>query len=104
VELAAVYHWEHTPPVLAYWDQPEAITFRYVPKSATKPRGYRHTPDYLIVRQNGVAWVQCKTEEELKSLSEEQPRLYTAGEDGLWHCPPGEAVAKEHGFGFEVVT
>jgi len=59
VELAAIYLMEHDPAVLEYYDQPPPLTLTY-----PSPRGrtvtVRHTPDFFVIRTDGMVWEKWK--------------------------------------------
>lgn len=94
-ELAAVHGWEHDPKVLEFWDQPPQITLRY--KTARgRSVGVPHTPDYFLIGEDFVGWVECKMEEDLQGLQEQQPTRYLKDGD-KWRCPPGEEYAARYG-------
>jgi putative transposase len=40
--------------------------------------------------------------EDLLRLAEKMPHRYFRGEDGQWHCPPGEGVAEPLGFYYRI--
>jgi putative transposase len=57
---------------LEFYDQPPAVTLDY--HSAKGRRlTVRHTPDFFVLRQDGAAWEEWKTEEELHRLTECNP-------------------------------
>lgn len=92
-ELAFVQQMEVDPKVLEFWDQPTRLTITYESKAGrnvTVP----YTPDFLVIRKDGVEFVECKTEEDLKKLAEDQPNRYRLGDDGLWHSPPVDECLK----------
>ena len=90
VELWAIYLMEHDPEVLEFYDQPQTFKLRYQAKSGTKMLGHYYTPDFLVLRRNGVGFEEWKTEDELCRQAEKQPFRYRRMEDGTWRCPPGE--------------
>jgi putative transposase len=101
VELAAIYVMEHDPDVLEFYDQPPAMKLQYLGPNGRK-LGVRHTPDYFVLRHGRVGWEEWKPEEELVRLAAKNPHRYQRGDDGQWHCPPGEHVAEDHGLQYHV--
>src|SRR5271157_625933 len=101
VELAFVREMEHDPDVLEFYDQPPSFPLDY---KTAKGRQVRvlHTPDFFVLRTAGAGWEECKTEEELETLSEKSPNRYWRDESRTWHCPPGEAHASELGLYYRV--
>lgn len=100
-ELAGVYEKEHDPETLEYYDQPPPIKLLYQAHSGRQV-GIWHTPDYFVIRYDSVGWEEWKTGEELERLAEKMPNRYLRGEDGRWHCPPGERYAEPFGFFYRV--
>src|SRR4030095_12363930 len=96
-ELAAIYHFEHDPAVLEFYDQPGPIKLVY-PSAKGKPIGGLHTPDFFVLRADGCGWIECKMEDQLVQLAERLPHRYVRNADGSWHCPPGESDAQPLGF------
>jgi putative transposase len=102
-ELAAIFEYEHDKSVCEFYDQPSKIKLDY-----ETPNGKRisilHTPDFFVIRENSAGWEECKTEEELKQLSEHNPNRYHKDEGGNWHCPPAEAYVEQYGFYYLIRT
>ncbi len=96
-ELAFIYELEHDPTVLEFYDQPGKIHLTYHNKSGTRQVHVRHTPDFFVIREDGAGWTECKMEEHLVRLTQEQPHRYQHRADGSWCCPPGEAYAASFG-------
>jgi putative transposase len=104
VELWAIYLMEHDSDVLEFYDQPQTFKLRYQAKSGTKMLGHYYTPDFLVLRKNGVGFEEWKTEDELHRQAEKQPSRYQRMEDGTWRCPPGEEYAEPLGLSFRVCS
>src|SRR6266567_3337038 len=100
-ELASVREKEHDKNTLEFYDQPPPIKLEYHAKSGRKI-GVLYTPDYFVIRRDSegwsIGWEECKMEEELVRLTVESPNRYVRGDDGRWHCPPGERYAEQFGF------
>lgn len=102
-ELAGVYEKEHDPETLEYYDQPPPIKLIYQAKNG-RQIGVPHTPDYFVLRSDSVGWEEWKTEEELLRLLDKMPNRYLWGEEGRWHCPPGQRYAEQFGFFYRVCS
>jgi transposase InsO family protein len=100
-ELAGVYEKEYDPETLEYYDQPEAIELVYNSKKGRRVR-VSHTPDFFVLKKDGVGWEEWKMEEALLELAEQQPHRYQQDVRGHWRCPPGEAYAKRLGLFYTV--
>lgn len=97
-ELAAITLMEHDPTVLEYYDQPERIKLSY--QGPQKRVGVWHTPDFFVLREDGVGWMECKMEDALIRFAEQHSQRYVQTPDGNWTCPPGMAYAKAAGLSY----
>ena len=100
-ELSVIYQLEYDQAVLELWEQPEHIqlTYQAVSGRITAPW---HTPDFLVLKSDSVLWIEVKPEEKLQKLAVQQPNRYRRNAEGRWHCPPGEQVAAQYGFKYDV--
>ena len=106
-ELPYIHQIDHDDNVLEFYDQPPFFKLSYILQQgerAGRRVAFNYTPDFFLIKKDAVGWVECKMEEELVRLSEEHPERYQRGEDGQWHCPPGEEYASQFGFFFQVVS
>ncbi len=101
VELPTIYELEHDKDVLEFYDQPPPIKLEYQAKNGRK-LGILSTPDFFVIRANSAGWEECKTEENLKKLTEKSPNRYCRNEAGHWQTPPGESYAEAYGFYFRL--
>lgn len=101
-ELSAILEYEYDENILEYYDQPyPPIKLSYKSKKGKQIQAI-HTPDFFVIRKEGANWVECKMEDELITLSEQQPFRYCRDENGVWRCPPGEDYAAQLGFSYKV--
>jgi putative transposase len=96
VELAGVYEYEHDQKVLEFYDQPPAIKLIYQAKNGQQV-GVWHTPDYFVLRADGIGWEEWKTDAGLERLRQTMPHRYCRDAVGHWRCPPGERFAAQFG-------
>ena len=102
-ELIWVRRWDlRDADVLEIWDQPTGIKLAYVSASGRRI-GVVHTPDYLLLRQSFAEIVECKTEEELLRLAQDQPNRYLKV-DGQWICPPAQEALDVYGIKYRITT
>ena len=94
VELAGLYEYEHDQQVLEFYDQPPAIKLIYQAKNGRQV-GVWHTPDYFVLRADGIGWEEWKTDAGLEHLSQTMPQRYCRDAVGHWRCPPGERFAAQ---------
>jgi len=102
-ELIWLRRWDlNENDVLEIWDQPATIKLSCQAKSG-RPVAVRHTPDYLLLRTTYAELIECKPEERLWQLAEEQPNRY-AKIDGEWRCPPAEETLLPLGIRYRIVS
>lgn len=101
VELWAIYQMEHDPLVLEFYDLPPPFKLQYQSQSGRKIAHY-HTPDFFVLRTDGAAIEEWKSENQLQKLSQKYPTRYQRTEEAAWRCPPGEAYAKSFGLDYRV--
>ena len=103
-ELPFIQQLEHAKgDVLEIWDQPITLTLSFKNKGGKKVT-VSYVPDFFVIRKEYAEFIECKTEEDLLRLAEEQPNRYCKGDDGEWHSPPMEELAKELGVHFTLRT
>src|SRR2546421_10238685 len=71
-ELPAIFELEHDKDVIEYYDQPSPIMIEYEGMNKRRIR-VLHTPDFFVIRDKSAGWEECKTEEDLLSLSVRNP-------------------------------
>jgi transposase InsO family protein len=99
-ELPFIQQMEHaTGDVLEIWDQPIQLTLSYENVHGKRVT-VQYVPDFFLCRNDCAELVECKTEEDLVRLAEQQPNRYRRGDDGAWHSPPMDELAKELGVRF----
>jgi transposase InsO family protein len=102
VELAFIHEYEHDKVnTLEYYDQPFPIKLIYESSSGRR-LGVWHTSDFFVIRPFEAGWEECKTEEQLITLSAKNPNRYFLDEEGKWRCPSGEAYAEKFGLYYRV--
>ncbi len=99
-ELAFILELEHDPKVIEYYDQPNPIPLSYLTKAGNRIDVF-HTPDFFVIGQDWIGWVECKTEEDLKRLAPKQPNRILREGSG-WRCPPGEVYAAGFSLGYRL--
>ena len=87
-ELPAVIGWEHDKQTYEFYDQPPKVKLRYTGRNG-KSVSHMATPDFFLLQEGFAGWVECKTEEWLKSRAAEGSTLYVRDGNGGWRCPAG---------------
>jgi transposase InsO family protein len=100
-ELPAIYLWEHDQDTHEFYDQPSKVKLSYL-NAGGKRISYLSTPDFFLIQENWMGWVECKPEEQLKASHESGDQRFIPDGNGGWRCPPGEEFAAQFGLGFKV--
>ncbi|MFA6444243.1 MAG: hypothetical protein WCV99_18090, partial [Sterolibacterium sp.] len=103
VELPVLYRWEHDPNTHEFYDQPSRVKLSYV-NAGGKHVNALGTPDYFLIQEDWMGWVECKREEELQESHKDGSERFVPDANSGWRCPPGEAFAAEYGLGFRVIS
>jgi len=103
VEYPYVLGLEIDPDVLEYWDQPTSIKLSYDRKSG-KRGGHRHIPDFLVIRENSINFVECKPEASLIKLEQRNPEIFCRDANGQWISKAGIEAVEKYGIGYQVFT
>ncbi|SMQ77558.1 Mu transposase, C-terminal [Bacillus sp. OV166] len=101
VELPAILLMEFDTDVYEYYDQPIKFKIKYFSTKKGGDIAHQYTPDFLVIRKDGVYLEEWKTEEELQKLSKESPYRYIKDEHG-WRCPPAEEALEKYDIKFKV--
>lgn len=100
-EYAAFEEYENDETTLEFYPQP--CKLRIVYRNANDKLVHPDiTPDIFRVCHDFFAFVECKTEEDLLKLAQEQPNRYVVDENGQWRSPPAEEAARKLGCRFVV--
>lgn len=100
-ELAAIYEWDHDKTTYEFYDQPPQI--KKIHDRASGRRGATlYTPDFFLLADNFIGWVECKAEGWLLKQAAEPNPQFVRDENGQWRCPSAEAYAHSVGLGFVV--
>ena len=102
VELAFVQRCESDPGVAFYLCQPTTLSV-YIVDTRGRRRRIQHVPDYLILDGDGLAFVECKSVDELARDAERpSPRFVRDGD--RWRWPAAEEAATELGLKYRVFS
>lgn len=97
VELPTIFELEFNDDVLEYYDQPTQIKVMY--NKNNKTNAYWKTADFFVIEKEKAYWLECKTEEELISLSQKNPDRYYLLNDS-WIFEPGIVYAEKFNLEF----
>jgi putative transposase len=103
-ELPIIYLFEHVEKdVREYYDQPYTFMLEYKSRKGRSVRA-SYTPDFFVIRDTYIEFVQCKTEDELHEIAKDRPGFFVLDKDGCWHCPPAEEALARYGFRHRVIS
>lgn len=100
-ELAALYEWDHDKTTHEFYDQPPMIK-KIHDRGNGRTGATRYTPDYFILTDDFIGWVECKAESWLLEREKTDNPDYFRDVDGNWRCPSAEAYAHGEGLQFQV--
>lgn len=100
-ELAALYEWDHDKTTHEFYDQPPMIK-KIHDRGNGRTGATRYTPDFFILADDFVGWVECKAESWLLQCERSDNPDYFRDEHGVWRCPSAETYANGEGLGFRV--
>jgi putative transposase len=98
-EYAAYEDYDNDENIHEFYPQPCKLRIDYINANGRLVHP-DITPDIFVVCHDYFAFVECKTEEELLKLAQEQPNRYRVDEHGKWRSPPAESAAKKLGARF----
>ena len=102
-ELVWARRWDlRDDDVIEIWDQPTSLKLVYHSKKGRRI-GVGHIPDYLLIRHSYAEIIECKPEEILLRLTEEQPNRYVKV-NGIWTCPPAEEALRPYGIRYRITS
>ena len=103
VELPFLVHSEYDPAVFEIWDQATYLRRSFETLDG-KQRSGSHIPDFLVIADYGIQFVECKPTAKLEGYAAKYRDLYVHDELGGWCSPAGVRAAREFGLGYWVWT
>lgn len=98
VEYPAMVRYERDPAVLAYYPQP--VCLEIFPQDRNgNPTRTQHTPDFLVIRKDGIWLEEWREEARLVKLAEKNPGRFVREDDG-WHYPVVEDLLAPMGVSY----
>ncbi len=101
VEYPAVIQYEHDERVLEYYAQPMTLDLKWQGPEGQKASRTPHTPDFLLIRQDGFFVEEWREESRLLRLSTRYPGRFVRDEGG-WRYPVAEAFLAERGIHYRL--
>lgn len=102
-ELPFVYTREHDPATYEFYDQPSEVKLTYLASSG-KRTTHRSTPDFFLIEDAFMGWVENKPESQLQASYDAGSERFVPDGKGGWRCPPGEVFAAQFGLKFRVCS
>ncbi|HEX7388125.1 MAG TPA: DDE-type integrase/transposase/recombinase [Castellaniella sp.] len=104
IEFPAAVDHEFDPTVLEFYPQPCKLALELVEPATGEVHNIHHTPDFLVIRRDGILLEECKSAEKLARLAQQYPYRYQQNEDGGWISPLIEAELAAYGIGYHLCT
>ena len=101
VELSYLMECEYSSDRFEWFDQPRALSIRYLGKSdhpVVKP----HTTDFLQISDEFLGYIECKPDQTLSKFVCERPGRWSRDSDGTWRSIPSEQAAARYGLGYRI--
>jgi len=89
VEFPALYLHERDPEVQEYWPQPCTVDLFVDGMKGGRTR-IPHTPDILLIKNDGFVVEEWREELRLLRLAADRPHHFSKDENGKWHYRPAE--------------
>ena len=80
-ELPALYEWEHDADRYEFYDQPSQVKLAYRTSNGTRVN-HLSTPDFFVIQELWMYWVECKPEDELRKSHESGSERYVPDGNG----------------------
>jgi putative transposase len=94
---------EHDPEVLEYWPQPHQMSLTLCDADGRATQRTIHTPNFFVIKQDGVGFVEYRDESRLLNLSQDAHHFFK-GPDQRWHYRAAEQWAAEHGVTYSITS
>ncbi len=101
VEYPAVVMYEHDAKVLEYYAQPVKLDLNRRVQGTSGSSRVQHTPDFLLIREDGFWIEEWKEETRLQGLSAKNPERIFKDKDG-WHFPAVEEHLRNLGISYRL--
>jgi len=101
VEYPAITTYEHDPRVLEFHAQPMRLDLFVQEEGKLKPSRIQHTPDFLLIREDGLWVEEWREENRLQRLQIKYPGRFLKDADG-WRYPAVEAHLRALGIGYRL--
>ncbi|NHQ84852.1 DDE-type integrase/transposase/recombinase [Iodobacter sp. HSC-16F04] len=102
IEFAAAVDHEFDGGVLEYYAQPAELKLELIDTATGEIKNIRHTPDFLVITDDGITFEEWKSEAKLSRLAEKYPYRYAKSTDGEWYSPQIEQQLAELGFHYRI--
>lgn len=104
VEFPAAIDREFDPTVLEYYPQPCKLQLDLINDAIGEIHRIAHTPDFLVIREDGFTIEEWKTETKLSRLADRAPYRYARDVDGTWRSPQIEKQLADLGIRYRLFT
>ncbi|WP_043636426.1 Mu transposase C-terminal domain-containing protein [Chromobacterium haemolyticum] len=103
LEFPVAVSLEHDPAVLEYYPQPSQLKFEVIDADG-EIHAIDHIPDFLVVTEREVWFLECKPWSKLEKLAQRYPWRYQLDPDNHWRAPLIEEWLAARGIGYRIQT
>lgn len=103
IEFFAGVGYELDPEVLEFYPQPCRLKFEVIDPDG-EIHQIDHTPDFMVMRTDGIFLVEWKSESALQSLARKRPWRFKQTPDGTWYSPLIEQWLAQRGIRYLVCS
>ncbi|MGT2430945.1 Tn7 transposase TnsA N-terminal domain-containing protein [Cupriavidus basilensis] len=103
LEFPVAVSLEHDPDVLEYFPQPSRLKFDVIDADG-EIHALDHTPDFLVITERELWFLECKHWGKLEHLARRYPWRYQLDADRRWRAPLSENWLAERGIGYRIQT
>lgn len=101
VEYPAAVMYEHDPRVIEYYPQPMRLDITIQEEGKRRVSRIQHTPDFLLIREDGLWVEEWREEPRLEKLRKKYPGRFIKDAAG-WHYPIVENHLRDRGIGYRL--
>jgi putative transposase len=102
VEFPAALNHEFDFRVREFYPQPFTCRLNLIDDDTGEVHEFAHTPDFLVIRDQGFTVEEWKSEQRLISLAKRAPWRYQRGKDHKWRSPLIEKYFADRGFEYQL--
>ncbi|MCD2343776.1 DDE-type integrase/transposase/recombinase [Ideonella azotifigens] len=103
-EFALAVLLDNDPDVIAFFTQPPTVQLDILGEDGKRRTTTRYTPDFLVVRKNGIFVMETRDEGRLLDALANDSSQFARSEVGEWRFLPAESRFSKLGFGYKLIA